>query len=138
MNFLQTVAADGQIALDKVKSGLVFLEHEGHVVLAWVEKEAPSAAPAIAAFLLEAEDAAATLAKHGASGLQSEIGAGLDTMQTTLLNLIQSTHLATNSQGMLKTLDVSAVALLNVIGKSLVTTALAAILSKVAPQLPQE
>lgn len=132
MNFVQTVEADAQAAIAAVKAGLTHLEDEGKAVLAWVEKECPSAAGAIAAFMKEADADAAELAKIAANGLSAEIAAGSDAMQTWLLNLIQATHIGTNAQGALKAIDVSAGALVKTIGQNLVSTGLAQILAKLA------
>ncbi len=133
MDFIQTVEADAAKALAEVKAGLTYLEHEGATIIAWVEKDAPSAAGAIATFLQGAEASAASLATLAANGLSNEISAGGDAMQTFLLNLIQASGFAANAQAGLKTIDASAVALIESIGKNLVSTSLAALLAKIAP-----
>jgi len=132
MNFIDELKADGEKALAFVKGGLTFIEHEGAVVIAWVEKEVPDAAPAIAQFLVRAEDAAAGLAKTAANGMEKQVSAGMDDMQTFLLNLIQSSGLSKNTQAGLASIDASAVALIEGIGIKLVQTALAALLAKMA------
>lgn len=132
-DFLKSVETEAETIYAEVKSGLTYLEHEGQTVLAWIEREVPSAAPAIAAFLKGAEADAAELATYAANGLQSEIAAVLDGTQTQLLNLIQSTHLATNAQGALKAIDVSGVALVNSIAQKAVSVGLAQLLAKLAP-----
>lgn len=133
MNFIQTVEADAQIALADVKAGLTYLKTEGETIIAWVEKEVPGSAGAIATFLQGAEADAANLAKIAAHGLSGQIGAGGDAMETFLLNLIQASGFATNAQAGLKAIDASAVALIESIGKGLVSTALASLLAKLAP-----
>lgn len=133
MNFIQTVEADASKALAEVKAGLTYLEAEGKTIVAWVEKEVPGSAGAIAAFLTGAEADAAELARIAANGLSGQIAAGGDSMQTFLLNLIQASGLATNAQGSLKAIDVSAVALVQSIGQKLVSTGLASLLAKMAP-----
>lgn len=135
MNFLQTAEAKGQAAIAWCETELVHLKTEGEVLLAWVEKEVPSAKGAIAIFLQEAEADAAVLARASANGLGAKIGAAGDEVQTLLLNVIQATHLNSNAQSALKEIDVSGVALLSGIGKALISTGLATILSKLAPAL---
>jgi hypothetical protein len=133
MNFIQTVEADGAKALADVKAGLTFLEKEGATVIAWVEKEVPGAAGALAVFLQNAEADAAELAKIAANGLSTQITAGGDSMQTFLLNLIESSGFSTNAQAGLKAIDASAVALIETVAKGLVSTSLASLLAKLAP-----
>ncbi len=133
MNFIQTVEADAQIALNFCKTELVHLRDEGQKVLAWVEKEVPDSAGGIAVFMQGAEGSAATLAKYAANGLSKQIANGGDSMETFLLNLIQDTHLADNAEGALKAIDVSGVALVESIATSLVKTGLASLLAKLAP-----
>ena len=133
MDFLQTVETDAEDALTAVKNGLTYLKTEGEAIIAWVEKEVPASAGAIATFLQGAETDAAELAKIAASGLSTEITAGSDAMETFLLNLIQSTGLAANAQAGLKSIDASGVSLIQTIGQGLVSTGLASILAKLAP-----
>ncbi|HEY5072051.1 MAG TPA: hypothetical protein VII63_08470 [Caulobacteraceae bacterium] len=133
MNFIATIEADGAAALAEVKAGLTYLEAEGKAVIAWVEKEVPGSAGAIAAFLTSAEADAASLARIAASGLSGQIAAGGDAMQTFLLNLVSSTGFGVNVQSGLKSIDAGAISLLESIGKGLVSTGLAALLAKLAP-----
>lgn len=133
MNLFETIEADAKIAIDEVKKGLTFLEHEGEVILTWVEKEVPGAAGAIAVFLKEAEASASSLSKIGGNGLQSEIKNGLDDMETWLLNFINNSGLSKNTKAGLAAIDVSAVTLVQTIGKSAVDAALAGLLAKLTP-----
>lgn len=133
MNFIDTVEADAQAALAEVKNGLTYLKTEGETIIAWVEKEVPGSAGAIATFLQGAEADAAQLAQIAAGGLSAEIGSGGDAMQTFILNFIQSSGLAKNAQGGLQSIDVSGVTLVETVLKGLVSTGLASILAKIAP-----
>jgi len=133
MDFIAEVEADAAKALAEVKAGLTFLEKEGATIIAWIEKEVPGSAGAIATFLQDAEADAADLAKIAANGLSAEISSGSDAMQTFLLNLIQASGFSANAQSGMKAIDASAVALILTIGKGLVSTGLAAILAKLAP-----
>lgn len=131
-DFIQEVDAEAQKAIAFVKAGLTYLETEGQTVMAWVEKEVPGSAGAIATFLQGAESDAAELAKIAASGLSAEIATGGDSMQTFILNLIQSTGMAKNASGSLSGIDVSAVSLIKTILDGLVSTGLAKVLAGLA------
>lgn len=133
MDLITAIESDAKIALADVKAGLTFLDTEAKTIIAWVEKEVPGSAGAIAVFLKGAEADAAELAKLAASGLSSQIGSGGDAMQTFILNLIQSTGLAKNAQGQLQSIDVSGVSLIQTILNGLVSTGLAQVLAKLAP-----
>jgi hypothetical protein len=133
LDFLQQIEADGEAAVAKVKAGLTFLDKEAKIGVAWVEKEVPGSAGAIAAFFTAADTEAASLAAKAANGLGDEIKAGGDDMETFMANLIQALGLGTDETGKLKALDASGIALVESIGKSLVSTSLASIIAKLAP-----
>jgi hypothetical protein len=133
MDFIQTVEADAQKALAWVKTEVVYLQTEASTIMAWVEKEVPGSAGAIATFLQGAETDAASLAQIAANGLSTQISAGGDSMQTFLLNLIESSGFAKNAQSELSSIDASGVALIEKIAKGLVSTGLAQLLAKLAP-----
>lgn len=132
---IQTVEADGAKALAEVKAGLTYIDDEAKGVIAWVEKEVPGSAGAIAVFLQGADTEAANLAKAAANGLSTQIAAGGADVETFLMNFINASGFSANAQSGLKALDASAVAFLEGIGKSLITTGLASILAKLAPAI---
>lgn len=127
---IANLQADEQKAIAFCKTELVHLKDEGAIILAWVEKEVPGSAGAVAVFLQLAEAEAADLAKHAGNGLSTQISAGGDEMQTLLMNFINASGFDVNVKGGLKALDASAVALLVSIFRGLVSTGLASILAK--------
>jgi hypothetical protein len=141
MDFLQTVEADAQALIAKVKADLTFLKTEGEKVIAWVDKTIPGAQVAMAGFVQDAENDAAALTKLAGSGLNDAIAAGSQDMETFIANLIQSSGLVKLQNGQavtttLDALDVSGVGTLKTIGQSLVSTAIATVLGKLAPTTP--
>jgi hypothetical protein len=138
MNFVQTAEADAEAILAKVKADLTFLKTEGEKAIAWVDKTVPGAQVAMAGFVKVAEADAATLTQLAGTGLNDAIAAGSADMQTFIANLIQSSGLVKveNGQaatGALDALDVAGVGTLKTIGQSLVSTAIATVLAKLAP-----
>jgi hypothetical protein len=138
MNFVQTVESDAQTIVSDVKAGLKYLKTEGAAAIAWVEQTAPSAQAAMANFVKQADNDAATLTALAAQGLNNAIAAGAQDMETFMANLIQASGLVKAPSGQtaaetLDTLDVAGVSTLKTIGQSLVSTALAIVLSKLAP-----
>lgn len=131
-DFITRVEQDAAAALAEVKSGLTFLETEGQAVLAWVEKEVPGASGAIALFMQEAETATADLARVAANGMSKEVSALVDELGTTLLNFISATHLNDTAKTGLKSIDVSAVALVKTVGQNAIASALAKVLGSLA------
>ncbi len=128
---VQTIDADAAKALAEVKAGLTYLDDEAKKVVAWVEKEVPGSAGAIAVFMTDAEAEAAKLAAHAAGGLSGYITAGATDIETFLGDLLNATHI--DASGGLKAIDVSAVSLVESIAQGLVKTGLASILAKLAP-----
>lgn len=138
MDFIQTVEADALAVINDVKAGLTFLKTEGAAAIAWVDRSVPGAQVAMANFVKEAEADALTLTTIGGQGLNNAIAAGSQDMETFIANLIQSSGLVKVQNGQTATealdaLDVAGVATLKSIGQSLVTTAIATVLGKLAP-----
>lgn len=138
MDFIQTVERDAQAVIAAVKAELTFLKHEGEAVIAWVDRNVPGAQVAMAAFVKAAEADAATLTGLAGAGLNDAIAAGAADMETFIANLIQSSGLVKLEHGqtaanVLDALDVAGVGTLKTIGQSLVSTAIATVLGKLAP-----
>lgn len=138
MNFVQTVEADAQAVINEVKAGLTFLKTEGEAAIAWVDATVPGAQVAMAAFVRAAEADAASLVQIGGTGLSNAIAAGSADMETFIANLIQASGLVKVQNGQTATaeldaLDVAGVDTLKAIGQSLVSTAIATVLGKLAP-----
>jgi hypothetical protein len=141
MDFLQTVEADAQTLIAKIKADLTFLKAEGAKAIAWVDKTIPGAQVAMAGFVEAAEADAAVLTKLAGAGLNDAIAAGAQDMQTLIASMIQSSGLVKLQNGQtitatLDALDVAGVSTLKTIGQSLVSTAIASVLGKLAPGGP--
>lgn len=133
LNFIQEIELKGEQAIAEVKAGLTYLGKEAKIGVAWVEKEVPGSAGAIAVFFQGAEAEAANLAQKVEHGLGDQITAGGAEMETFMANLINGMGLSTNTKTGMKAIDASGIALAESIGKSLVSTALASIIAKLAP-----
>jgi hypothetical protein len=92
----------------------------------------------MASFIQGAEADAATLTQLAGTGLNDAIAAGSADMETFIANLIQASGLVKVQNGQTATsaldaLDVAGVSTLKTIGQSLVSTAIATVLGKLAP-----
>lgn len=132
MDIIKTIEADAAAAVHWVETEVVWLEDEAKTVMAWINKEAPGLAGALAALIKQGEQAAADLATYGANGLSTEIANGVDGMETFLLNLIQSSGLATNLKGELSGLNVSGAAFIQSAAQKMVSVGLVKVLSGLA------
>jgi hypothetical protein len=138
MNIVQTLAADAATVIKDVQAGLTFLKTEGEKAIAWVDNTVPGAQVAMASFIQGAEADAATLTQLAGTGLNDAIAAGSADMETFIANLIQASGLVKVQNGQTATsaldaLDVAGVSTLKTIGQSLVSTAIATVLGKLAP-----
>jgi hypothetical protein len=141
MDFIQTVEADAQGVINAIKADLNYLKAEGAKVIAWVDRTAPGAQVAMANFVKAAEADAATLTQLAGTGLNDAIAAGSADMETFIANLIQASGLVKLENGKaaasaLDALDVAGVGTLKSVGQSLVSTAIASVLGKLAPAAP--
>ena len=136
MNFVQTLQSAAATVIADVKAGLSFLQKEGSALIGWVDASIPGAQVAMANFVKAADADAAVLAQYAGTGLNDAIAALVPDLETTIANLISASGLvpkASTGATALDALDVTGVTTLQTIAQAAVSSALATVLSKLAP-----
>lgn len=116
-----------------IKAGVKYLETEGEKVINWVDTNVPGAQQAIQAFVIEADQDAAALAKAAANGLETAITAGGQDVETFIANLLQATNLTGAANGAAGKLSTASVGLLQTLLGQMVNVGLAKVLAAFAP-----
>lgn len=118
-----------------IETGVTILKDEGEKIVGWVDTNVPGAAGAIQSFVVEAEQDAASLARTGANGLQTQITNGAADAETLVANYLQGAGLVNASGNAAGDLSHATIALAQTTLTQMVNVGLAKVLGAFAPAL---
>lgn len=105
---------------------------EAKLAIAWIDKEVPGAQTALAALFQAADQAAAALETHAATGLADLVAGAVDEAGGTVANLISASGLDLTSKAALTAADVATVTAAQAIAHNAISVATARLLGQAA------
>lgn len=132
---LQNIETAFQTAQADVATFIADVKQDGAAVVAWIEKEVPSATSAINQLSSDAQTAASTLATLAAQDASGGISALAGAIETALANYASVSKLPSQAGSAITTVETDAIALAQQVANAAVSVGLTKIVALVAPAL---